>query len=189
MNKKKKVEKSGSEIKKKRKLSEYNKFIKKQMGSGMSMREAAESWKDHKSGLPVEHRTSVRSRSRNEEIEDALIRNMIELQKVHTDMAVKFDNLSKEISHLLALFESTARTFAKTAPMGEFEKDKEFLEKIDRLLDQNKVLAKGLTLMEERLRERVYGSTPSSTMPPSQESISRPDSGHPITTKRPLPKF
>ena len=117
MNKKKKVEKSGSEIKKKRKLSEYNKFIKKQVGSGMSMREAAESWKDHKSGLPVEHRTSVRSRSRNEEIEDALIRNMIELQKVHTDMAVKFDNLSKEISHLLALFESTAPTFPKTTPL------------------------------------------------------------------------
>jgi len=38
-------------------------------------------------------------------------------------------------------------------------KDHEFLQKIDKLLEQNKVLAKGLTLMEQKLRERMYGSS------------------------------
>ena len=93
-------------------------------------------------------------------LEAKLIENLVELQKVHTDLAEKFDRLSKEISNLLALFEVTAKNFAKSAPLGEYEKDKEFLEKIDKLLDQNKVLAKGLTLMEERLRERVFGPVP-----------------------------
>src|SRR3989344_5069589 len=97
-----------------------------------------------------------KSRS-SSELEETLIKNLVELQKIHTGLAEKFDKLAKEISELLALFELTARSFAKHAPIGEYEKDKEFLEKIDKLLDQNKTLAKGIMLMEERLRERMYG--------------------------------
>src|SRR3990167_4261338 len=93
-------------------------------------------------------------------LERTLIENIVELQKVHTDLAEKFDKLAKEISSLLALFEVTARSFTKQNPLGEYEKDKEFLEKIDRLLDQNKTIAKGLTLMEDRMRARIYGAPP-----------------------------
>ncbi|MFH1425381.1 MAG: hypothetical protein ABIG28_01460 [archaeon] len=114
-------------------------------------------------------------------LETTLVQNIIELQKVHTDMAEKFDKLSREISHLLALFETTARTFAKNAPVGEYEKDKDFLMKIDKLLDQNKTLAKGLTLMEERLRERMYGSNSPVQEEQFKSSISQ--------GKRPLPRF
>jgi len=117
------------------------------------------------------------------ELEHALLKNMIDLQKVHTDLAEKFDKLAKEISQLLALFELTARNFAKNAPIGEYEKDKEFLEKIDKLLDQNKVLAKGLTLMEERLRERMYGS------PVQEEKSSQPTEPSMMQKNRPLPRF
>ena len=91
-------------------------------------------------------------------LEQTIIRNLVEIQRVHVDLAEKFDKLAKEISQLLGLFEITAKRFSSHAALGEYEKDKEFLEKIDTLLDQNKTLAKGLTLMEERLRERVYGS-------------------------------
>src|SRR3989338_2628561 len=98
-------------------------------------------------------------------LEEAMIKNLIELQKVNVGLAEKFDKLAKEISQLLGLFEITAKRFASHAALGEYEKDKEFLEKIDTLLDQNKTLAKGLTLMEERLRERVYGSSPITTPP------------------------
>ena len=98
--------------------------------------------------------------SQGSPIENELLRNFVNIQKVHVDLAEKFDALAKQISSLLALFEVTAKRFATQAPLGEYEKDKEFLDKIDKLLDQNKTLAKGLTLMEERLRERVYGSAP-----------------------------
>jgi|TARA_Y100000310_G_scaffold220254_1_gene221720 hypothetical protein len=90
-------------------------------------------------------------------LENKIIQNLVSLQKVHINLAEKFDNLSEQISGLLALFENTARTFAKQAPSGITEKDKEFLEKIDKLLDQNKTIAKGLTLMESKMREKIYG--------------------------------
>ena len=67
----------------------------------------------------------------------------------------------------------------------EFEKDKDFLEKIDRLLDQNKTLAKGLMLVEERIRERVYGTHQPQRPEPIHEETQKP-----ITPgKRPLPRF
>lgn len=112
---------------------------------------------------------------KSESIEKALLKNLVLLQKVNTDLSEKFDKLAGEISHLLALFEVTARTFTKNAPMGEYEKDKEFLEKIDKLLDQNKTLARGLSIMEERLRERMYGPQP--TRQKQEQGM------------RPIPKF
>ena len=115
-------------------------------------------------------------------IEKSLAENLISLQKVHIGLAEKFDKLANEISQLLALFEITARTFTKNLPMAEHEKDKEFLEKIDKLLEQNKILAKGLTLMEERLRERTYNTSTPSQMQQEQKP-NFPSSG------KPLPKF
>jgi len=101
-----------------------------------------------------------KSKKSESRLEKSIAENLVELQKINTNLAEKFDKLAREISQLLALFEVTARTFAKSAPLGEHEKDKDFLEKIDKLLEQNKVLAKGLTMMEERLRERMFGGQP-----------------------------
>ncbi len=110
---------------------------------------------------------------KQESIEEAVLKNLISLQKINTDLAEKFDRLAKEISTLLGLFEVTAKNFSKHIALGEYEKDKEFLEKIDKLLDQNKTLAKGLTLMEERLRERVYGPQPLSPAGQSQPGMAQ----------------
>lgn len=105
-------------------------------------------------------KTSTSSSTSKKEIEKMLIENFVNLQKVLTNLAVKFESLSDQISKLLQLFEISAKSFVEkqTPEIGEKEKDKEFLEKLDRLLDQNKTIAKGLTLMEEKLRERIYGS-------------------------------
>ena len=89
-------------------------------------------------------------------LEDKLLKNLVELQKVHTDLAEKFDKLTKEISNLLNLFELTAKSFAKQHSLKPTESDKEFLNKIDRLLEQNKTIAKGLSLMEEQIRGKTY---------------------------------
>ncbi|OIO81053.1 hypothetical protein AUJ84_01785 [Candidatus Pacearchaeota archaeon CG1_02_32_132] len=91
-------------------------------------------------------------------IEDKLVQNMVELQKLHVNLAERFDKLTDQVGNLLALFENSARTFAKNPGLDMVSKDQEFLQKIDRLLEQNKVLAKGLTLMESKLRERMYGT-------------------------------
>lgn len=123
----------------------------------------------------------------DKQIEHAILKNLVELQKIQTDLAEKFAHLSTEISHLLALFEVTARNFAKNAPVtDQYTRDKEFLEKIDKLLDQNKTLAKGLTLMEERMRERLYSpQKPSPEKKPVEEDFSSSMN----TRSKPLPRF
>lgn len=136
-------------------------------------------------------KTSNKTSGKNPELEKSLAKNIVELQKIHVDLVEKFDKLAREISNLLALFEVTARNFAKNTPIGEFEKDKEFLEKIDKLLDQNKTLAKGLTLMEERLRERMYGGhNPPPSRPTPREPLEEKGFEPPMTSEnRPLPRF
>jgi len=95
-----------------------------------------------------------------EKLNSILVENFVSLQKAITNLTVKFDSLSGQISSLLQLFEISAKSFAEKLSTGvpDIEKDKEFLEKLDKLLEQNKVIAKGLTLMEEKMRERLYGT-------------------------------
>lgn len=109
-------------------------------------------------------RAHVKRNPRPGNLEEQTIINLIELQKVNVNLAEKFNKLSNQIENLLGLFELAARNFAKQPSMQNTEKDKEFLEKIDKLLDQNKLLAKGLSLMEEKMRERVYGVAPQGQM-------------------------
>lgn len=133
------------------------------------------------------------STSTKGKLEEKLLTNLIELQKVHTDLAEKFNRLTNEISHLLGLFETAAKSFAKH-PAAPAEKDKEFLEKIDMLLEQNKTIAKGLTLMEEKIRQNMY--RPLYSAPRRQQEERYRDEFREFTppmgsfnSRRPLPKF
>jgi len=102
----------------------------------------------------------------NRSVDRILIENFVNLEKAHTNLAVKFESLSDQLSKLLQLFEISAKSFAeKTPTLRDVEKDKEFLDKLNVLLDQNKTIAKGLTLMEEKLRGRVYGSPQPTSFP------------------------
>jgi len=90
------------------------------------------------------------------ELEHALIDNFTNLQKVLTNLSVRFEDLSSKISKLLELFEISAKSFAEKYSSGgsQSEIDKDFLRKLDSLLDQNKTIAKGIMLMEERVKNR-----------------------------------
>ena len=120
------------------------------------------------------------------DLTNKLIENTIALQRVNVEMTEKFEKLTNQISDLLALFEMAARNFANNPAVESSMKDKEFLDKIDTLLEQNKTIAKGLTLMEDRVREKVYGHKPDEEEPREQKNL-QPSigSGNP----RPLPRF
>lgn len=120
----------------------------------------------------------------SESITRDLAKNIVELQKVHTDLAEKFDKLSKQISELLSLFEMAAKSFAQHPANQVSEKDTEFLDKIDKLLEQNKTIARGLTMMEERMREKIYGFSKDGS---HAEEISKEP--YQQSVGRPLPKF
>lgn len=84
-------------------------------------------------------------------VEKILVENFVSLQKVMTNLSLKFDNLASQISKLLELFEISAKSLAqKDFGLEEEDKNsKEVIAKLDNLLGQNKIIAKGLTLMHE----------------------------------------
>ncbi|MEK6820594.1 MAG: hypothetical protein AABX71_02675 [Nanoarchaeota archaeon] len=102
---------------------------------------------------------SLKASKDTEKLNSILVENFVSLQKALTNLSFKFDRLSDNISTLLQLFEISAKSFSEklSAFTPEIEKDREFLDKLNALLEQNKVIARGLTLMEEKMRERLYG--------------------------------
>jgi hypothetical protein len=106
--------------------------------------------KDNKPYEPVKKRLT------KSEMESLLIDNFINLQKVLTNLSIKFEDLSNNISKFLQLFEISARSFAEKLGEGEEQKpsDKELLNKLDSLLDQNKTISKGIVMLEEQIRKR-----------------------------------
>jgi hypothetical protein len=88
------------------------------------------------------------------EREELLIENFVGLQHAMTNMSIKFGSLSDNMSKLLQVFEEAAKGFV----VGSKGDDKDMLVKLDSLLDQNKTIAKGLVLMEEKVKTRVEHS-------------------------------
>src|SRR4030042_2588907 len=87
--------------------------------------------------------------NQNIQIDKILVENFVSLQKVMTALAVKFDNLSNQISRLLELFEISAKTLAEK-DYSKKEGDKKVIEKLDSLLEHNKIIAKGIALLHEK---------------------------------------
>lgn len=104
---------------------------------------------------PKRKSNSSQKSASNLKIENALIENFISLQKVMVNLSSNFDSLSNKISKLLELFEISAKALAEKEVSGEKEKkeSKEVMEKMDEILEQNKILARGLTLMHDRISE------------------------------------
>src|SRR3989344_7506298 len=96
----------------------------------------------------------------------ALIDNFVLLQKVQANLAEKLDALTKQLSELLRLFETTAKTFAENPAVLTSERDKEFIDKINQLLEQDKVIAKGVTYIEDRMDE-LERATTGKPLPPA----------------------
>jgi len=120
--------------------------------------------KENKPKKPREKRMTARER------EELLIENFVGLQHAMTNMSVKFGALSDNIANLLMVFEEAAKGFMS----GEKGNDKDLLNKINSLLDQNKTIAKGLVLMESKLRGRSESPQMMQPKPMSAPSYSRP---------------
>ncbi len=104
---------------------------------------------------------------KEENLSRILIENFVSLQKVQTNLSTKIDDLSTKISKLLELFEISAKSLADRE--FEIEKDnRETLEKMNTLLDQNKILARGVSLMHERMPYDQFPHPSQPQLPPQQ---------------------
>lgn len=135
---------------------------------------------------PPRARKKAGKRARGAALPKALITNFVALQRVQVTLAEKLDALAKQLSELLRLFESTAKTFAENPAVLTSERDREFIEKINQLLEQDKVIAKGVIYIEERISE-LEQSMP---LPHHEQAINQQmrDEYEQSQTKRPLPK-
>lgn len=97
----------------------------------------------------------VSKEKKNKELEKVLIDNFVSLQKVMVNLSVKFDDLTNQISKLLELFETSAKVLAEK----DFDVEKnnkenaKILERLETVLEQNRTIARGLTLMHDKMNE------------------------------------
>jgi len=112
--------------------------------------------------------------------EKILIENFVALQKVMTHLSERFDNLSSQISKMLNLFEISAKALAEKDFGAEKEEKelKKVADKLDGLLEQNKVIARGLTLLHEEAsptrKPEMQQEAPNFIQPPRpMQNVSR----------------
>lgn len=86
-------------------------------------------------------------------IEKVLIENFVSFQRVMVNLSVKFDNLTNQISKLLDLFEISAKVLAEKDfdLEGNKRDNSKITEKLESIMDQNRTIARGLTLMHDKI--------------------------------------
>ncbi len=92
---------------------------------------------------------------KDKELEKILVNNFVSLQKVMVNLSIKFDELTNQISRLLELFETSAKVLAeKDFDLEKNNKENaKVLEKLENVLEQNRTIARGLTLMHDKINE------------------------------------
>ena len=138
--------------------------------------------KEHAAKEVKKRKSSGEKKMTAREREELLIENFVGLQHAMTNMSIKFGSLSDNISKLLQVFEEAA----KNSISGGTNDDKDMLNKIDSLLNQNKTIAKGLVLMEGNLRGR---SKEPQRMPSGEMQRIRPAGEMPQSRPKPLPSI
>lgn len=81
---------------------------------------------------------------------DLLIGNFVALQRVLADVSIKLASLTEQISSLLKLFEASVKSF-KEKKEREKTEARGITEKLNELVEQNKTIAKGLSIVEEEM--------------------------------------
>jgi hypothetical protein len=119
----------------------------------------------------------------NNSTEKILIENFIALQRVMTNLIVKVDSLSGQMSKLLELFESSARSLSEKG-YSETKTDPKIAEKLNNLVEQNKVIAKGVAMLYEKNNPEeenaVEKNIPAPQYMPSQQIQQRPAQRPPV---------
>ena len=80
---------------------------------------------------------------------DQLIKNNVLLQQKNTQLIQSMNNLNKNITNLVRIFQRAAENIDK----GDSKEPLTF--KLQQLIDQNRQLARGLTLLEQYIKRRT----------------------------------
>jgi len=138
---------------------------------------------------PKTPKKTVSPQSVEIKMQPVLVDNFIALQRVMVNLSAKFETLNKQLASLLNLFEMSAKALSKKDfKFGQSESNEKVVGKLTELTEQNKVLAKGLTMIHEDEQEQKQmiapPVVPAQLAPPKQVPVPRAMPPKP----KPLPK-
>ena len=91
------------------------------------------------------------------DIEQEILTNMVQLQKVSVELLQSMNGLTKKMDRMLSLFETAAQNI-------DHDEDGSMEKKLEGLLEQNKVIARGLVLIEKYIRDKTTTGFKSSAL-------------------------
>lgn len=176
--KKKKVKKAKKKkVSKKKKTRSKSNIIKIQV-EAKAPRKKASKKKTKKKASKRKSRVSVEKVQI--EMQPILVENFVALQKVMVNLSAKLDNQNTQLTRLLNLFELSAKSLAKKGFKLEGSEagipSKEVMDKLGELSEQNKVIARGMTLIHETVQA-----------PPPAFAAPAPVPAPAVPTPKPLP--
>jgi len=125
-------------------------------------------------------------------MQPVLVNNFIALQRVMVNLSSKFEKLNTQLSSLLNTFEMAAKTLAKKDfKFGQGEDSEKVVGELKELKEQNKVLAKGLTMIheDEQEQKQIMAAPVVNAAPPVIPKELAPPKQVPITKKPKMPEF
>lgn len=102
---------------------------------------------DSSTGLPKKKKMTARER------EELLIENFVGLQRAMINLSMKFENLSDNMAKLLNVFEVSARDYMVNKGRTTPEVDKDLLNRINYLMEQNKSILTSVRSLEEKAKK------------------------------------
>ena len=96
----------------------------------------------------------------NHEISNLILENTVALQRNLVETTEELKNLNIKLTRLLEIFDRANRTFEDSLEKGTETDIVELEKKIDALVEQNRVIAKGLLLLGKSNRSSVTEAKP-----------------------------
>ncbi|MBS3073603.1 hypothetical protein J4465_02310 [Candidatus Pacearchaeota archaeon] len=96
----------------------------------------------------------------NNEISNLILENTVALQRNLVETTEELKNLNIKLTRLLEIFDRANRTFEDSLEKGTETDIVELEKKIDALVEQNRVIAKGLLLLGKSNRSSVTEAKP-----------------------------
>ena len=82
---------------------------------------------------------------------DELIKHNVALEKVMLELLESMNKMTSRVDRMLSLFEEAAKNIEKAEKLEE----PDLVKKLDSLVEQNKIIARGLLLIEKFVRDKT----------------------------------
>lgn len=122
------------------------KSVKKKTAKKVSKKQTAASKKNIKKAQAARKKAATKSVG-EVRLEKAVMENFVSLQRVLVNLSGELGELNKKLTGLLGVFETSAKALVqKDFDVGE-KSNQELKAKVNEILEQNKLIARGVTLM------------------------------------------